>query len=146
MIGKAFAAAILLSTLCTQVSAHPLTNDGGRALSLGSSIVREALHFLGSGNPTGSRGPWCADFTSLVLKRTGHRPLANRMAGSALSYGPKTNTPKQGDLIVLRNASHVGVFMGFDRHGQVEMVSGNWSHRVKVALLPRQSVLAFIQT
>jgi uncharacterized protein (TIGR02594 family) len=126
----------------------PVTDDGGRALRFGSGIISLAMRFLGAGNVAGTRGPWCADFAAMVLKKTGHRPLANRTAASALSYGPRTSNPKPGDLIVLggrHGASHVGFFAGWDR-GRVVMVSGNWSHRVSRAVISLRSVSAFIHT
>lgn len=133
---------------------HPMTDDSGRAWrgarsvagaawGGGSAIIAEAMRFLGGGNPTGT-GPhnWCADYASMVLRQSGHRPLASRMAYSALSYGPHVSNPQPGDLIVLHG--HVGFFAGWDR-GQVVMVSGNWSKRVSRALISARSVIAFVR-
>lgn len=130
------------------------TDDGGRAarwfggaLAGGSRVIAEATRFLGARNVTGTRGPWCADYASFVLKRTGHRPLASRMAASALAYGPRVRNPRPGDLIVLGGggrASHVGFFAGWIR-GRVVMVSGNWSHRVSRAEISPRAVIAFIR-
>lgn len=139
---------------------HPMTDDGGRAwrtargfgygvFNGGSAIVAEAMRFLGGGNPTGTGyHNWCADYTSMVLRKTGHRPLANRMAASALSYGPHVRDPRPGDLVVMATrrgyASHVGFFGGWD-HGRVVLVSGNWGHRVARALVSARSVVAFVR-
>jgi uncharacterized protein (TIGR02594 family) len=131
----------LLLGLAGPAQAGPrLADDGGR-------LVAEAMRFLGAGNVTGSRGPWCADYASLILQRTGHRPLAGRTAASALAYGPRTRNPKPGDLIVLggrRGVSHVGFFAGWD-HGRILMISGNWSRRVARALISPASVAAFVR-
>ena len=116
-----------------------MTDDGGRAARVGSTIVAEAMRFIGAGNVTGSRGPWCGDFASLILQRTGHRPLAGRMAASALAYGPRTRNPKSGDLIVMRG--HVGFFAGWE-HGRVLMVSGNWGRRVARATISPLAIAA----
>ena len=115
----------------------------------GSGVLGEAMRFLGAGNVTGMRGPWCADYASMVLRRTGRRPLANRNAASALAYGPRVGQPRPGDLIVLNTrrgfAQHVGFFAGWD-HGNVVMVSGNWGHRVSRAPISRRAIAAFIRT
>ena len=113
----------------------------------GGSVIAEALRYVGAGNVTGMRGAWCADYASMVLRRTGHRALASRMVASAFSYGPRVSQPKPGDLMVLSGrrgyASHVGFFAGY-QNGQILMVSGNWGHRVSVAPISRRSVAAFI--
>ena len=126
----------------------PMTTDDGRAARAGSGIIAEAMRFLGAGNITGARGPWCGDFASLILRRTGHRPLPGRMAASALAYGPRTRDPKPGDLIVLggrRGVSHVGFFAGWE-HGRVLMVSGNWGRRVARATISPRAIVAFVST
>jgi uncharacterized protein (TIGR02594 family) len=122
--------------------------DGRPTLTGGSqSIVAEAMRFVGAGNVTGMRGAWCADYASMILRRTGRHPLANRTVSAALAYGPRVGQPKPGDLVVINTragyAQHVGFFAGWD-HGQVLMVSGNWRHRVGVAPISRGAVAAFI--
>lgn len=105
-------------------------------------------HHLGQGNFTGLPGAWCAWAVSSVLKATGHRPLANGMAASALSYGAHVKVPKRGDLIVMRTkrgpAGHVGVVIAVSGN-RVEIISGNWSHHVARAWISRRSVTAFIR-
>ena len=112
-----------------------------------SSVVAEAMRFVGSGNVTGMRGAWCADYASMILRRTGHHPLANRTVSAAFAYGPRVRQPRPGDLVVLNTrggyASHVGFFAGWD-HGQMVMVSGNWGHRVAVSPISPRAVAAFI--
>jgi uncharacterized protein (TIGR02594 family) len=114
----------------------------------GSSVVAEAMRFVGAGNVTGMRGAWCADYASMILRRTGHRALAGRSVSAAFAYGPRVGQPKPGDLVVLNTrrgyAQHVGFFAGW-QNGQMVMVSGNWGHRVSRALIPRSAVAAFIR-
>ena len=147
---RALACALFLA-FCGVANASPrlpMADDGGRAARIGSSLIAEAMRFLGAGNFTGTRGPWCADAVSAWLTRTGHRPLPGRMAASALTYGPRTRNPKPGDLIVLggrRGASHVGLFAGWDR-GRAVMISGNWSGHVLRAEVSVRSVAAFVST
>jgi uncharacterized protein (TIGR02594 family) len=134
---------------------RPVADDEGRAWRSargvyggGANVIAEAMRFLGAPNITGTRGPWCADYTSLVLRRTGHRPLANRLAASALRYGPHTGEPRVGDLVVMNTrrgyARHVGFFAGWDRD-RVVIISGNWRGRVSRALISRRAVAAFIR-
>ncbi len=138
---------------------RPVADDEGRAwrsargaargvYAGGANVIAEAMRFLGAPNITGTRGPWCADYTSLILRRTGHRPLANRLAASALRYGPHTGEPRVGDLVVMNTrrgyAHHVGFFAGWDR-GRVVIISGNWRNRVARSLISTRAVAAFIR-
>ena len=114
----------------------------------GGDVVAEAAHWIGASNFTGRPGPWCADAVSAWLARSGHRPLAGRMASSALAYGPRLERPEVGALAVLGSrrgwASHVGVVSGVDPDGSVHLISGNWGHRVAEAVVSRGSVIAFV--
>jgi uncharacterized protein (TIGR02594 family) len=121
----------------------------GRPPSVGGGVLAEAMRHLGARNVTGTRGAWCADYASMVLRNTGRRPLANRMASSALAYAPRVSDPRPGDLVVVNTrhgyAQHVGFFAGWDRGGRVVMVSGNWGHRVSRASLSPRAVAAFVR-
>ena len=112
-----------------------------------SDIAREAAQYVGSGKFTRLPGAWCADAVSAWLIATGHRPLSNRMAASALAYGPRSSG-NPGDLAVFVGrrgyAYHVGVVVA-SLGNSVEVVSGNWGHRVGRATLPRNSLI-FIRT
>jgi hypothetical protein len=112
----------------------------------GSDIVAEALRDVGSGKFTSLPGAWCADAVSAWLRATGKPPLASRMAGAALSYGPRGNGAP-GDLAVFmgrRGAYHVGVVVA-SLGDRVEVVSGNWGHRVGRAVASRRSLI-FVRT
>ena len=122
---------------------------GGQAAAFdGGGVVAEASRWVGSGNFTGMPGPWCADAINVWLRRSGHRPLNGRMASAALVYGPRLGGPEVGALAVLGGrrgwASHVGVVSGIEPDGSIRMISGNWGHRVAVAVIPRRSVAAFV--
>lgn len=105
--------------------------------SWGPDLVAIAESHLGQGNPTGKRGPWCADFISMVLRRAGRPPLASRMASAALAYGPLEIHPHRGDLVVLGGGRHVGIVVA-DLGDRVEMVSGNWGHAVRLAIVGKR--------
>jgi uncharacterized protein (TIGR02594 family) len=128
-------------------------SDGGarqpsRHFGSGGDVVAEAAHWIGSGKFTRQPGPWCADAVSAWLERSGHRPLENRMASSALAYGPRLERPEVGALAVLGSrrgwASHVGVVSSVDGDGSIHLISGNWGRRVAEAVVSRGSVIAFV--
>jgi hypothetical protein len=113
----------------------------------GSDLVNEAARYVGSGKFTALPGAWCADAVNVWLRAIGKPPLASRMAGAALSYGPR-GSGAPGDLAVFMGrrgyAYHVGVVVA-DLGSEVEIVSGNWSHRVARAVLSRRG-LVFVRT
>jgi hypothetical protein len=136
-----------------QTAEAPTWNRGapaiaGRAVwSAGSSVVAEiANRYVGAAKFTGLPGAWCADATSAWLRAAGKPPLASRMASAALSYGPR-GSGQPGDLAVFmgrRGAYHVGVVVAA-LGNRVEIVSGNWGHRVGRAVVSRRG-LAFVRT
>jgi len=123
----------------------PAARNPGRSAP---DVVAEAQHWLGAGNMTGLGGPWCASFASYVLRRTGRAPLANGLASSALSYGRRLAQPKVGALAVVSTrfgyAAHVGFVARVNADGSIELVSGNWGHRVADATVSRRIVVAFV--
>lgn len=127
---------------------YQTASSGFGGYSRGADVVSEARRWLGSGNMTGLRGPWCAEFASFVLRRTGHAPLPNAMAGSALSYGRRLPGPQVGALAVIggrRGAGHVGFVSGINPDGSIQLLSGNWGRRVSNASISRRSVLAYVE-
>ncbi len=147
----AFAALCLGSS--TEASARgwrePARGEFVAPASRGSDVLAEAARWLGSGNMTGTIGPWCADAVSFWLRRTGHRPLANRLAASALGYGPHLAAPRIGALAVMRTwrglYGHVGLVEGVSPDGSIDLLSGNWGHRVARSLAPRWTIVAFVE-
>lgn len=118
------------------------------APSVGRVVVEEAARWLGSRNMTGKGGPWCAHFASYILERTGHRPLANGLASSALAYGTRLQGPKIGALAVVTTrigyAAHVGFVANVNADGSIDLISGNWGRRVSDAPIPRRAIVAFV--
>ena len=120
--------------------------DGVATWRTGSDLVAEAARYVGSGKFTALPGAWCADAVSAWLRAIGKPPLASRMAGAALSYGPR-GSGAPGDLAVFmgrRGAYHVGVVVA-DLGSEVEIVSGNWDHRVARAVVSRRGLI-FVRT
>ena len=136
-----------------QSSAAPVWHRGAAVVGAryawqsGSDLVNEAARYVGSGKFTGLPGAWCADAVSAWLRGVGKPPLANRMAASALSYGPRSSG-SLGDLAVFIGrrgyAYHVGVVVA-DLGSEVEIVSGNWDHRVARAVVSRRGLI-FVRT
>ncbi len=106
-------------------------------------VIAEAVRWIGAGKMTGLPGPWCADFVSLVLRAAGRAPLANRLAASALRYGPHLPAPRVGALAVMNH--HVGFVEGIEPDGSIDLLSGNWGHRVARSIVPRALVVAFVE-
>lgn len=115
----------------------------------GSPALAEAARWVGAGKFTPFPGPWCADAVSFWLRAAGHRPLANRLAASALSYGPHLRSPAVGALVVIRTnrgiAGHVGLVEGVNPDGSIRIISGNWGHRVARSIVPRRMVVAIVE-
>jgi uncharacterized protein (TIGR02594 family) len=124
------------------IAARAAWRSGAAAWRSGADVVDEATRWLGATNPTGTSGPWCADFASFVLQRVGLPPLPDRMAWSALRYGPRTDNPQRGDLAVM--ARHVGFVAGVEPDGSIELLSGNWGHRVARTRVSRAAFVAFV--
>jgi hypothetical protein len=137
-------AALLSTSAVANGRAGPTPSISGASWDV--SIVSEAARYVGSGKFTQLPGAWCADAVSAWLRAIGRPPLANRMAASALSYGPR-GSGAPGDLAVFmgrRGAYHVGVVVA-DLGSEVEIVSGNWSHRVARAVVSRRGLI-FVRT
>jgi uncharacterized protein (TIGR02594 family) len=114
--------------------------------SLGSSVVAEARHWIGT-NPTGRKSLWCARFMNFVLKRAGYSGTSSDMANSFASYGRRLSGPKVGAIAVMsrgRGGGHVGVVSGFDSHGNPVIISGNHSRRVAEAVYSRSRIYAYV--
>jgi uncharacterized protein (TIGR02594 family) len=93
--------------------------------------------------------PWCAAFANSVLMNTGHGGTGSMMAKSFLNYGTPTQTPTNGDVVVLNrgndpNLGHVGFFAGYGKDGQtVKILGGNEDGMVKTKEYPVSSVAGY---
>ena len=107
----------------------------------GRDAVAIAMRFLGSSNPTGSGArAWCGDFVNMTERLAGRSGLSSGgMASAWRSYG-RASGPVRGAIAVMRG--HVARVVGRVGSG-VWLISGNWSHRVKVHLARLGEVLAF---
>jgi hypothetical protein len=105
--------------------------------------LAEAARWLGGGNPTGTAGPWCADFVSFVLRRTGHRALPGRLALDGLAAGARVATPRAGDLAVMRG--HITFFVNFAGADGFIGLGGNQNHVVQYSRYDVRAVVAWIR-
>ena len=95
--------------------------------------------------------PWCAAFANAILNRQGYETTGSLAARSFLSWGKKTNDPKEGDIVVLsrgnnKYAGHVGFFMGYqwvDNVKYVVVYGGNTDHAVQAGYYPSTKVLGY---
>jgi hypothetical protein len=137
------------------VAASPAEPAGSKGrsknarLSTGyGDLVVVAERYLGMSNFTGLPGAWCAWAVSAWLRTTGRPALASGFAASALAYGPLKLHARRGDLVVMRTQrgpyGHVGVVIA-DEGEEIEIISGNWLHRVARARISRRSVTAFVR-
>lgn len=91
-----------------------------------SRIIADARRYLGMGNVTGFRGPWCMAFVQKILRETGHHFTRSLRAIDARFLGLPT-TPRTG--VVAYTAHHTGFVVGVER-GRILLLSGNHGHRV----------------
>ena len=104
-----------------------------------SKAVNVAMRYLGSGNPTGSKGPWCGDFMNFVEHKIGRKGIHSRMARNWANYGHRSG-PVAGAIAVFRG--HVGLVI--NRVGdRIKIISGNYSHRVAQGVYAIRSAIAF---
>ncbi len=106
----------------------------------GGDAVSIAMRYVGRGNPTGSHHAWCGDFVNMTERLAGRPGMASgALASSWRSYGHASG-PVRGAIAVMRgHVSRVIARVG----GGVWLISGNWSHRVKIHFARLGQVLAF---
>jgi uncharacterized protein (TIGR02594 family) len=114
---------------------------GARAATGGSpDVVAAAERYRGT-NPTGRSHDWCAEFTNLVLRRTGHRGSGSALARSFARYGKPAPGPVPGAIVVF--AHHVGFVMRAEGPGRIRVVSGNHGHRVAEGIYSTRRAIAY---
>lgn len=95
-----------------------------------TDVLREAARYLGDGNITGHRGPWCRFFVNMILRNTGHRYNSDGTAWSARYLGPGTG-PHPGAIAYTWHHTGFVARVDFER-GRVLLLGGNQSHRVSL--------------
>ena len=95
------------------------------------------------------RSLWCADFTNLVRKEAGFRPVPSRHARDQVKGGQRISTPVIGAIVVLSRgrswrSGHTGIVSGLTPGGDPVVISGNHNRRVAEAVYPRSRVIAYV--
>lgn len=93
-----------------------------------------------------AKTPWCAGFVNGVLGANGVRGTGKLTARSFLAFGTVTDSPREGDIVVLSlgddpSKGHVGFFAGFDALGNVRVLGGNQGNKVSTETFSRDRVL-----
>jgi hypothetical protein len=104
-------------------------------------LVRHAAAYLGAGNVTGFRGPWCGAFMAKIAREVGHAlPRGPNLAANWASL-PRTSA-HVGAIAVFRH--HVAIVAGF-RGGTPLLLGGNQAHH-RVSIHPmRRGAIAFVE-
>jgi uncharacterized protein (TIGR02594 family) len=111
-----------------------------------SQILTEAARYIGSPNPSGFRGKWCAAFVNMILRATGHAVTGSLRAIDGLLLGERVADPQPGDIAILRigrHGHHETFFAGWGGRGFYGL-GGNQGHIVRVSRFSRRQVIAFI--
>lgn len=120
---------------------------GSWAATTRGNLATIAARYVGRGNVTGFKGPWCRNFVNYVADEAGV-PLANRsnLAIDALRLGPHVREPAIGDIAVLRRRGgyHVTFFAG--RQGdKIIGLGGNQHKRVRYSAYSARNVVGFVR-
>ena len=121
---------------------HGPTNDNAQTqtqspASVGD-VVNTAMKYENHGNVTGFRGPWCKAFVNMIMKETGHNLPDNSLrARDSVSLGRRVVTPVAGAVFV--QPHHTGFVIRPLDGGQFLAISGNYGHRVRVAVFQASS-------
>lgn len=105
--------------------------------------------FEASGGPRidPRKTPWCAAFANAVLQASGTKGTGSLAARSFLKWGTPTQTPTEGDIVVLSRGSnpahgHVGFYAGeTDTH--IKVLGGNQRDSVSVREYPKSRLLGY---
>lgn len=144
--GKARADDLSPTAFLERYGAHhsPAAHAGHHVVRGGAGLIAAAKRYLGDGNVTGFRGPWCGAFLGMIARRVGlPRPHNFRLARAWLHVGRPVK-PRPGAVVVFarRGGGHVGIVTRV-RHGRVHVISGNHGHRVAMGWYPIRRALGY---
>ena len=92
---------------------------------------------------------WCAAFVNGVLGATGQTGTGRLNARSFLKWGRPTDTPREGDIVVLTRGNpnswtgHVGFYAGRGKNGRIKILGGNQNNSVSIKEFPESQVLGY---
>ena len=110
--------------LCRKAGMRSYVRNDVRTLVKGSSIVAEALRWVGvgiyrNGGSNPATGTDCSGFTQYVFAQFGIE--LNRTAAAQAENGVRTNNPKPGDLVLW--TSHAAIYIG---DGRIVAAANPW--------------------
>lgn len=89
---------------------------------------------------------WCASFGGWALKQAQLPYLKTGLSRRYLSYGHPTKNPEPLDIVVFKRdetKGHLGFFLGYDKNGDIIVLSGNQTNQVKVDIYKKNKLLGF---
>lgn len=126
--------AIRVALLATAILISPAVYAG----STHAAVPHQAMMQIGQGRPAGCPRLWCGCFLSKVFGVHIWRAIDWR------NWGHPAPAGAVGSVAVMRG--HVGLVAdGKCGPGQIKLLSGNSSHRVRLACYPRSRVIAWRQ-
>ena len=108
----------------------------------GSKILQYASRFVGMGNVTGFRGPWCGAFMGKVAKHEGRKvPKGYLQARQWVHAGPHVS-PRVGVAAVMPH--HVAIVAAVHRN-YVVLLGGNQNRRVGYERKSKRAIIAYVE-
>lgn len=92
---------------------------------------------------------WCSCFINYISQKLQLASSKKLNARSWLQIGEEIISPIPGDIIVFWRESkqswkgHVGVFIGYDKQGNIFCLGGNQNNEVNITIYPSSKVLSF---
>lgn len=91
--------------------------------------------------------PWCAAFVNSILKKNNIKGTKSNLARSFLRFGVKTNSPKKGDIVILKRGKsswegHVGFFVKQTKT-HVYLLGGNQGNKVSIKAYSKHRLLGY---
>lgn len=89
--------------------------------------------------------PWCSGFACAIFEESGIRSPRSDAAKSWLDWGFALTAPVTGCVVVFKRPGgyHVGVVLGQDKAGRLQVLGGNQGDKVSVAAFDRDRVVGY---
>lgn len=85
--------------------------------------------------------PWCSGFACAMFEAVGIRSPRSDGAKNWLNWGVVLQKPVYGCVVVFKRPGgyHVGIVVGQDKAGNLQVLGGNQGDKVSIATYPRAS-------
>lgn len=115
-------------------------------------VLSSFINKVTGGNIDVSSTAWCAGFVNAALGAKNVKGTGSLSARSFLDWGTPTNTPSEGDVVVLwrddpsSGKGHVGFYVGpSEKEGYIKILGGNQNNKVSIEDYPIKRVLGYRQ-